>query len=215
MPNGLARSASSGMLSYSSGPNVPAIGKSKKSSMITSGPVKNLNPGGKKAETSRNSSGKFESTNRTSAPNTTNVMLLKQCEALLKRLMTHQFGWVLIPREVGNLLRKSCQKFILKPLPEKSGSVVDLEIAEPNPPSKKRKVIPTLTRSDETLFTLRKLVDEYLEEKQKGHHRLNLLLHDPALSNSSMQHFKGSEPADEYVDIGAMTLLYRAAPLWK
>ncbi|KAM6565504.1 hypothetical protein CsatA_024632 [Cannabis sativa] len=340
MPNGLARSASSGMLSYSSGPNVPAIGKSKKFSMITSGPVKNLNPGGKKAETSRNSSGKFESTNRTSAPNTTNVMLLKQCEALLKRLMTHQFGWVFNtpvdvvklnipdyftvikhPMDLGTVksklasgsysnpmefyadvrltftnamtynppgndvhamadtlnkffevrwksIEKKLPKVHSQPLPEKSGSVVDLEIAEPNPPSKKRKVIPTQPEvrpepvkrvmndeekhrlgkelesllgenempvhiidflrdnsseskdsgedeieididdlSDETLFTLRKLVDEYLEEKQKGHSQAEPceieLLHDPALSNSSMQHFKGSEPADEYVDIGA------------
>lgn len=41
-----------GILSCSSGQNVPSIGKSKKSSM-PSGQVKNLNAGGKKAETTR------------------------------------------------------------------------------------------------------------------------------------------------------------------
>ncbi|XP_062109059.1 transcription factor GTE8-like [Humulus lupulus] len=338
--NGLARSSSSGILSCSSGQNVPTIGKSKKSSMLTPGQVKNSNAGGKKAETNRSFSGKFELTNRTSAPSTTVVMLLKQCEALLKRLMTHQFGWVFNapvdvvklnipdyftvikhPMDLGTVkskiasgsysnpmefyddvrltftnamtynpagndvhamadtlnkffevrwkpIEKKLPKVHPKPLPEKkSGSGVDLELAEPNPPSKKRKVVPTQPEvrpepvkrimndeekhrlgkelesllgenetpvriidflrenssdskdsgedeieididdlSDDTLFTLRKLVDEYLEEKQKAQSQAEPceieLLHGSGLSNSSMQPCKGNDPTDEEVDIG-------------
>ncbi|XP_062109058.1 transcription factor GTE8-like [Humulus lupulus] len=337
--NGLARSSSSGILSCSSGQNVPNIGKSKKSSMVTPGQVKNSNAGGKKAEMNRSSSGKFESTNRTSASSSTIVMLLKQCEALLKRLMTHQFGWVFnVPVDVVKLnipdyftvikhpmdlgtvkskiasgsysnpmefyadvrltftnamtynppgndvhamadtlnkffevrwkaIEKKLPKVHSEPLPEKLGSGVDLEVAEPTPPSKKRKVIPTQPEvrpepakrvmnedekhrlgkelesllgenempvhmidflrensshskdseedeieididdlSDDTLFTLRKLVDDYLGEKQKAQSQAEPceieLLHDSSLSNSSMHHYKGNEPADEDVDIG-------------
>ncbi|XP_062109057.1 transcription factor GTE8-like isoform X2 [Humulus lupulus] len=336
--NGLARTSSSGILSCSSGQNVRTVGKSKKSSMPC-GQVKNLNTGGKKAEMNRSSSGKFESTNRTSAASTTSVMLLKQCEALLKRLMAHQFGWVFnVPVDVVKLnipdystvikhpmdlgtvkskiasgsysnpmefyadvrltftnamtynppgndvhamadtlnkffevrwkaIEKKLPKVHSEPLPEKSGSGVDLEIVEPTPPSKKRKVIPTQPEvrpepakrvmndeekhrlgkelesllgedempvhiidflrensshskdteedeieididdlSDDILFTLRKLVDKCLEEKQKAQLQAEPceieLLHDSSLSNSSMQHYKGNEAADDYIDIG-------------
>ncbi|KAF4367240.1 hypothetical protein G4B88_026747 [Cannabis sativa] len=341
-PNGLARSSSSGILSCSSGQNLPTNGKSKKPSMLTSGQVKNLNAGVKKAEMNRSFSGKFESANRTStsAPSATIVMLLKQCEVLLKRLMTHQFGWVFNspvdvvklnipdyftvikhPMDLGTVksklasgsysnpmefyadvrltftnamtynprgndvhamadtlnkffevrwkaIEKKLPKAHPKPLPEKSGSRVNLELAEPAPPSKKRKVIPTQPElrpepakrvmndeekhrlgkqlesllggenempvniinflkdnsseskdsgedeieididdlSDDTLFTLRKLVDEYLEEKQKGQSQAEPceieLLHGSGLSNSSMQPCKENDPIDEDVDIG-------------
>ncbi|KAF4385797.1 hypothetical protein F8388_010353 [Cannabis sativa] len=89
----LARSSSKDILTCSNGQNVPTIGKSRKFSTPTSSQGKKLNAGVKKAETNRSSSGKFESTKQTSLPDTTFAMLLKQCEALLKRLMNHRFGW--------------------------------------------------------------------------------------------------------------------------
>ncbi|KAH0984600.1 hypothetical protein GBA52_011777 [Prunus armeniaca] len=39
-------------------------------------------------------SGRVESVNQASAPSTASVILMKQCETLLKRLMSHQFSWV-------------------------------------------------------------------------------------------------------------------------
>ncbi|KAF4367654.1 hypothetical protein G4B88_001406 [Cannabis sativa] len=89
----LARSSSKDILTCSNGQNAPTIGKSRKFSTPTSSQGKKLNAGVKKAETNRSSSGKFESTKQTSLPDTTFAMLLKQCEALLKRLMNHRFGW--------------------------------------------------------------------------------------------------------------------------
>lgn len=60
--------------------------------------------------------------------------------------------------------------------------------------------------SDDTLFTLRKLLDEYLQEKQKNHAKAEAceieLVNDSGLSNSSMQPCKGNDPVDEDVDIG-------------
>ncbi|PQM40126.1 hypothetical protein Pyn_24184 [Prunus yedoensis var. nudiflora] len=59
---------------------------------------------------------------------------------------------------------------------------------------------------DDTLFTLRKLLNEHLQEKQKNHVRAEPcsieLLNESGLSNSSMQPCKGNDPADEDVDIG-------------
>ncbi|KAL8167206.1 hypothetical protein V2J09_008705 [Rumex salicifolius] len=61
--------------------------------------------------------------------------------------------------------------------------------------------------SDETLFQLRKLLDEYLQEKQKTNDKMAEpceieLLHGSGISNSSMQAGKGNDPADEEIDIG-------------
>ncbi|PSS07694.1 Transcription factor like [Actinidia chinensis var. chinensis] len=62
------------------------------------------------------------------------------------------------------------------------------------------------TLSDETLFTLRKLLDDQLLEKQKKHGRTEQcemeLLNDSGFSNSSVQPCKGNDPVDEDVDIG-------------
>ncbi|PQP98237.1 transcription factor GTE8 [Prunus yedoensis var. nudiflora] len=61
-------------------------------------------------------------------------------------------------------------------------------------------------KQDDTLFTLRKLLNEHLQEKQKNHVRAEPcsieLLNESGLSNSSMQPCKGNDPADEDVDIG-------------
>ncbi|XP_058102190.1 transcription factor GTE10-like isoform X2 [Magnolia sinica] len=59
--------------------------------------------------------------------------------------------------------------------------------------------------SDETLFKVRKLLDDYLREKQinpaKAEPCEMELLNESGLSNSSMQPCKGNEPVDEDVDI--------------
>ncbi|XP_054794111.1 transcription factor GTE8-like isoform X2 [Prosopis cineraria] len=56
---------------------------------------KKLNPAGNKSRAwNRASTGKFASAAQTCSPNTANAMLMKQCEALLKRLMNHQYAWV-------------------------------------------------------------------------------------------------------------------------
>ncbi|XP_050380146.1 transcription factor GTE8-like isoform X2 [Argentina anserina] len=60
--------------------------------------------------------------------------------------------------------------------------------------------------SDDTLFTVRKLLDEYAQEKEKNHVRAEPcsmeLLNDSGLSNSSMQPCEGNDLAEEDVDIG-------------
>ncbi|OIT34385.1 PREDICTED: transcription factor GTE10-like isoform X2 [Nicotiana attenuata] len=60
--------------------------------------------------------------------------------------------------------------------------------------------------NDDILYELRKLLDEYLLEKQKKQAKgepCEMELHDESgFSNSSMQPCKGNDPADEEVDIG-------------
>ncbi|KAG4927203.1 hypothetical protein JHK85_053689 [Glycine max] len=60
--------------------------------------------------------------------------------------------------------------------------------------------------SDDTLFTLRKLLDDFLQKKQKNKAKVEAceveVLNDSGPSNSSLQPFKGNDPADEEVDIG-------------
>ncbi|KAI9076059.1 hypothetical protein K1719_041993 [Acacia pycnantha] len=92
--NAIALSSSSDILSCN-GQNGPRIVNNKKPSISNSVPGKQLNPTSNKVRGwNRGSSGKFESATQTCSPNTANAMLLKQCEALLKRLMSHQYAWV-------------------------------------------------------------------------------------------------------------------------
>ncbi|XP_060204442.1 transcription factor GTE10-like isoform X2 [Lycium barbarum] len=60
--------------------------------------------------------------------------------------------------------------------------------------------------SDDVLYELRKLLDDYLLEKQKNQAKgepCEMELHNESgFSNSSMQPGKGNDPADEEVDIG-------------
>ncbi|KAI4350552.1 hypothetical protein L6164_004999 [Bauhinia variegata] len=92
--NGVTLSSSSDILSCSNGHNGPRIENPRKPSTSSSGPGKKLNPNGQKPRGwNRGSSGKFESAN-SATPSTTNALLMKQCEALLKRLMGHQHAWV-------------------------------------------------------------------------------------------------------------------------
>ncbi|KAG9446644.1 hypothetical protein H6P81_012772 [Aristolochia fimbriata] len=70
--------------------------------------------------------------------------------------------------------------------------------------------------SDETLLTLRKLVDDYLHEKQADQVKAEPcdmeVLNESGLSNSSMQPCKANEPADEDVDIGGNDLPVSSYP---
>ncbi|XP_025014937.2 transcription factor GTE8 isoform X2 [Ricinus communis] len=92
--NAVTLSSSSDILSCSNGTNGPRAAKFNKSAMLTSGPVKKANPSDKIREWNRSSSGRFKSTKQPSAPLATNMMVMKQCETLLSRLMSHQYGWV-------------------------------------------------------------------------------------------------------------------------
>ncbi|KAF2302629.1 hypothetical protein GH714_000465 [Hevea brasiliensis] len=59
--------------------------------------------------------------------------------------------------------------------------------------------------SDDTLFKLRKLLDDYLLEKRKNQAKAEAcemeLLNESGFSNSSLQPCKGNEPVDEDIDI--------------
>ncbi|XWS30467.1 hypothetical protein CRYUN_Cryun24cG0120300 [Craigia yunnanensis] len=93
--NGITVSSSSDILSCSNGQILPHAQDFQKSSTVASGPGKKGNPlSGKARGFNRTFSGKFESAKNASAANTSNIMLMKQCEGLLKRLMGHQYGWV-------------------------------------------------------------------------------------------------------------------------
>lgn len=89
--NGVTVSSSSDILSCSNGQNGSHIENLRKSSASKG---KNANPIVSKTGWNRSSSGRFEPENQNSAPSTTSVLLMKQCETLLKRLMSHQYGWV-------------------------------------------------------------------------------------------------------------------------
>ncbi|KAK9039598.1 hypothetical protein V6N11_014794 [Hibiscus sabdariffa] len=93
--NGVTVSSSSDILSCSNGQNLPDARYFQKSSMMASGPGKKGNPSSGKARgLNRTLSGKSESAKHASVENTSNIMLMKQCDGLLKRLMSHQYGWV-------------------------------------------------------------------------------------------------------------------------
>ncbi|KAJ0093089.1 hypothetical protein Patl1_26344 [Pistacia atlantica] len=94
--NGMTVSSSSDILSCSNGQNGPQVEKFRKSSGMNSGPGKKLNPvsnkghGGNRGATGKTDSAKIQPP----IASTANILLMKQCETLLKRLMSHQYGWV-------------------------------------------------------------------------------------------------------------------------
>ncbi|GMI76821.1 global transcription factor group E8 [Hibiscus trionum] len=93
--NGVTVSSSSDILSCSNGQNLPHARYFQKSSMMACGPGKKKNPSSGKARgLNGNFPGKSETGKHASAASTSNIMLMKQCEGLLKRLMGHQYGWV-------------------------------------------------------------------------------------------------------------------------
>ncbi|XP_020218656.1 transcription factor GTE8 [Cajanus cajan] len=343
--NGVTLSSSSDILSCSNGNNGHRVESTKKPSMSSSAPGNKSKPSGKGQGQGqkprgwiRGSSGKFESAVRSASPTTANALLMKDCESLLKRLMSHQYGWVFNtpvdvvklnlpdyftiikrPMDLGTVksnvaagayagplefaddvrltfsnamtynppgndvhlmadtlnkyfelrwktIEKKLPRSDVLPLPAKPDNCGDVKTKRPVPSSKKRKiaslppqpeVMPPAKKvmsdqekhdlgqeletlmgempmhiidflkehssngrecgedeieididdlSDDTLFTLRKLLDEFLQEKQKNKAKVETceveVLNDSGPSNSSLQPFKGNDPADEEVDIG-------------
>ncbi|CAJ1784480.1 unnamed protein product [Sphenostylis stenocarpa] len=340
--SGVAMSSSSDILSCSNGNNGHGVERDKKPSLSSSAPGNKMKSSGNKSQKprgwNRGSSGKFESAVRTASPTTANAMLMRDCESLLKKLMTHQYGWVFNtpvdvvklnlpdyfsiikrPMDLGSvkskivagaysgplefaddvrltfsnamtynppgndfhLMADTLSKFFelrwktiekklprsdVLPLPAKPDNCEGVKTKRPAPPSKKRKiaslppqpeVMPPAKKvmsdqekhdlgrelesmlgempmhiidflkehssngrecgedeieididdlSDDTLFTLRKLLDDFLQEKQKNKTKVEAceieVLNDSGPSNSSLQPFKGNDPADEEVDIG-------------
>lgn len=93
--NGATFSSSSDILSGSNRQNGNRIENFRKSSMMNSGPGKILNSQSHKARGwNRGTSGRFETAREAPVPSSACLLLMRQCEALLKRLMSHQFGWV-------------------------------------------------------------------------------------------------------------------------
>ncbi|RVW14133.1 Transcription factor GTE8 [Vitis vinifera] len=308
--NGVALSSSSDILSCSNGQR-GHVDNARKSSALTSGPGKKLEPlGNKNRAWNRGTSGRFESATQASAPSTASVLLMKQCETLLKQLMSHQHGWVFNepvdivklnipdyftiikhPMDLGTIKGKiasgaysspldfaadvrltfsnaqtfnppgndvhkmadTLSKFFevrwktiekklpvtkTQSLPGKYSTHGEMKTAKPMPPSKRGRDLEDLlgeipvqiidflrvhssngretgeddeievdieALSDDTLFTLRKLLDDYLQEKQKSHGKAEPceieLLHDSGPSNSSIQPCKGNDPVEEDIDI--------------
>ncbi|KAE8661622.1 thymidylate kinase-like isoform X1 [Hibiscus syriacus] len=92
--NGISVSSSCDILSCSNGKNLPHELDFQKSSIYSCPGNKKNASSGKACKFSRDVSGRFESAKHASAANTTHIIMMKQCEGLLKRLMSHQYGWV-------------------------------------------------------------------------------------------------------------------------
>ncbi|XAR51972.1 hypothetical protein NMG60_11006785 [Bertholletia excelsa] len=93
--NVVTLSSCSDILSCSNAQVGVPVDNIKKSTGFTSGPVKKANPPGHKGRGwNRGSSGRFESASQASETSTSDTVLMKHCEALLKKLMQHQYGWV-------------------------------------------------------------------------------------------------------------------------
>ncbi|KAI3409010.1 uncharacterized protein J3R85_019887 [Psidium guajava] len=91
---GATLSSSSDILSCSNGQGLQAAA-ARKPSVKTSGLEKKVDtPDGKVRGWNRDATGKFESVKQPSAPRAANATLMKDCETLLNRLMSHQYGWV-------------------------------------------------------------------------------------------------------------------------
>ncbi|WZZ01734.1 hypothetical protein YC2023_074062 [Brassica napus] len=72
------------------------VSSSKRPSDFAMGPGKNVRhqPGAASRGWNRGSSGKFESSSKESIPSASNVILMKQCDTLLKKLWSHPHSWV-------------------------------------------------------------------------------------------------------------------------
>ncbi|KAL7232737.1 hypothetical protein ACSBR2_010696 [Camellia fascicularis] len=93
--NVVTLSSSSDILSCSNAQNGPPVENFKKSSGLKSELGRKVNPEAQKARGwNRGTSGRFECAKEASTPSTFNTVFMKQCEALLKKLMQHQYGWV-------------------------------------------------------------------------------------------------------------------------
>ncbi|XAR50304.1 hypothetical protein NMG60_11004591 [Bertholletia excelsa] len=91
-----------------------------------------------------------------------------------------------LPENIIDFLKKQCYN---ASQPEEEEIEIDIDIL-----------------SDDTLFTLRKLLDDYLLDKQKKDRKAEPcemeVINESGFSNSSVQPCKGNDPVDEDVDIG-------------
>ncbi|GMN64378.1 hypothetical protein TIFTF001_033450 [Ficus carica] len=95
--NAVVLSPSSEIRSCSDGQKKPPIDSFNRLSEVSAPQGKKRAPPGRNGphHNKRNASGRFHPVAKPAAPaNTSNAMLMKQCENLLNRLMSHQFGWV-------------------------------------------------------------------------------------------------------------------------
>ncbi|KAF8378140.1 hypothetical protein HHK36_029477 [Tetracentron sinense] len=93
--NGLAMSCSTDIHSCSDGQKRPPLENLHKSLEMSSGKgKKRVPPSSNGPSMKQGLPGRFESVKQAAPLSTSNTMLMKQCETLLKRLMSHQFGWV-------------------------------------------------------------------------------------------------------------------------
>lgn len=83
-------SSSTNVLSRSNAQNVLKTGNVRRSSAVIDGNAKKLQP----SSLTRGTTGRFQSSNKPSEPSSLNSSLMRQCENLLKKLMSHEFGWV-------------------------------------------------------------------------------------------------------------------------
>ncbi|KAK7311365.1 hypothetical protein RJT34_09465 [Clitoria ternatea] len=92
--NGVTVSSSSDILSCNNGNNGHKVERLKKPSSVPGNKLKPSVKSQKPRGWNRGSTGKFESVARSSSPTTSNTLLMKDCDSLLKRLMSHQYAWV-------------------------------------------------------------------------------------------------------------------------
>ncbi|XP_074348910.1 transcription factor GTE8-like isoform X2 [Apium graveolens] len=86
----LSVSSSTNVLSCNNAQSVLKTGNVRRSSAGIDGNAKKLKPSG----LTRGTSGRFQSSNKSSEPSSLNSSLMRQCENLLKKLMSHEYGWV-------------------------------------------------------------------------------------------------------------------------
>ncbi|KAL5750717.1 hypothetical protein ACOSP7_025320 [Xanthoceras sorbifolium] len=90
-----ALSPSSDIRSCSDGQKRPPLENfNRPAEVLASKGKKRAPPGRNGPHTKRSTSGHFEPAKPAVPVNNSNAMLMKQCETLLSRLMSHQFGWV-------------------------------------------------------------------------------------------------------------------------
>ncbi|OVA15377.1 Bromodomain [Macleaya cordata] len=94
--NGVALSSTSNIRNSNSGQKRLPVENVQRSSELISGQGKRRGPPAQNdgPRLKRGTSGRFESSKQAAPSSTSHAIMMKQCEALLKRLMAHQFGWV-------------------------------------------------------------------------------------------------------------------------
>lgn len=91
----IALSSSRDVRSWSEGQRKPSVDGFPRSSELSARNGKKRVPSARNGSQSKKGAfGRAESTKAATSTNASNAVLLKQCETLLNRLMSHQYGWV-------------------------------------------------------------------------------------------------------------------------